>query len=160
MGGEAWMFFAKGEVTKVRKWLNTVAGQGSRNEYFSLGTTMPWLSYPNWIHPMLRGRKLEVAYNFGSESQPFADALCAEICKKFKVEKFGWDSTGWCEFNYDPTKLKPYAFELRFLNRKLIKRRSDILSNRKHLQKLAKQIVATKAKRGTEVGHWLVNESN
>jgi len=88
MGAERWIKFAsKKEAQKVKDYLGDteeMGKEGSENCY-GYGVWFQWKSATN----------LEVAYQMGSSQSDFANFVCRELARRFKVTRIGADSVGW-----------------------------------------------------------------
>jgi hypothetical protein len=110
MGGEVWLFMAKGETKKLRAHLINKGFQWQPNEF---NIKAPIKDTGCWI--AFKGRKVEVGYQVFAECSEWAKAVAIEIRKKFKVLKEGWDSVGYCK---DALATRPWNVYLECLNKR------------------------------------------
>jgi len=95
MGGEILLIMEKGEVTKLKKFLNN-------NSHFEKGddgiysSSSPDEGNGCWIE-FRGGACLEVGYQVFHLCSNWASAIACGIKQNFKVKKGGWDSVGYCD---------------------------------------------------------------
>ena len=92
MGAERWLQFERGELAKVRKYLQGV-------EYLAVSEEGECI----WFD--FKRSRLEIGYSFGASSSTMAAMACRELSKRFPVKKIGADSTGW----YPDKDLQSYS---------------------------------------------------
>jgi len=90
MGAEVRLLLAPGEMKRLPAFLREDGLDVPEIKGFNTGSGGIWFGR--------KGRVLEICYSFGGGGSDgeFAYFLGKSICSRFKVEKAGWDSVGYC----------------------------------------------------------------
>ncbi len=117
MGGEVLLMMEKGEVSKLKKFLN-------ENDHFEkddddgiFSSSAPIEDTGCWIE-FQGGASLEVGHQVFHMCSNWATAIACGIVKKFKVKKGGWDSVGYSD---DFFKSRPFQCGIDIANRHIKK---------------------------------------
>ncbi len=127
MGSELMMIPEKGEMSKIKYFLNLGnTDSGDDDEDFPgpiVNKVFPRF-WTKW-----RGNRLDLCYTLARGNSELALAFAKELCKYFKFKKIGWSSVG----KYIPVKefmkCRPYSDEIFEFRRTIyFKRRSQFIS--------------------------------
>jgi hypothetical protein len=92
MGAEYRIKLEKNESKKVNAWLKKLADEDLVCIVDSQHQLKSWV----WIDPC-KTNIVKIGYSFGGcHNGELAIAIGAELIKRTKAKKWGWDSVGWC----------------------------------------------------------------